>query len=73
MTAGAPVKANDALARRIASLIRKGTRMADAAEKCGVDRSSLFNWMKASGPPYESFASIIRSAVSEGKRPKQSG
>jgi transposase-like protein len=76
MGAGQPTKASKQLAARIAKLIRNGTRMAEAAEQCGVDRSSLFNWLKwgeEGRAPFSEFASIVRGAVSEGKKPKQAG
>lgn len=75
-SAGQPTKANAKLANRIAGLIRKGVRMADAAEQCGVDRSSLFNWLKwgeDGQAPYSEFTRIVRGAVSEGKKKKQAG
>lgn len=74
--AGQPTKASKPLAARIAQLIRKGIRMADAAEQCGVDRSSLFNWLKwgeQGEEPYSSFAKTVKAAVAAGKKPKQSG
>ncbi len=70
---GQPTKASPALARKIAGLIRNGVRMADAAEQCGIDRSTLFELMKRTGEPYESFAATIRAAVSAGKKPRQAG
>lgn len=70
---GQPVKASLPLARKIAALIRKGVTMADAAEQCGVDRSSLFNYLDRSGGIYDEFRSIIRDAVAAGKKPKQAG
>lgn len=47
--------------------------MADAAEQCGVDRSSLFNYLDRTGEPYDEFKGIIRDAVAAGKKPKQAG
>lgn len=64
------------LAKRIAAKVRKGQTIADAAESCGVDRSSVFNWLKAGDAGdsnYREFSHVIREAISEGKRPKQAG
>lgn len=70
---GQPAKVSIPLARRIASKIRQGIPMADAAEQCGVDRSSLFNYLDRTGEPYDEFKGIIRDAVAAGKKPKQAG
>ena len=69
MPAGRPTKMNLDLARRIAAKVKKGIRMADAAESEGIDRSSLFNYMNNS----PEFAAIVNAALSQGKRPKQAG
>jgi hypothetical protein len=65
-TAGQPNKATPELARRIAALVSSGTKLADAAEQCGLDRSSLFNYRKlgkAGQEPYASFEAIIKAAA----------
>lgn len=76
MKTGAPRKVSMSLARRIAAKVRKGQTIADAAESCGVDRSSVFNWLKAGDAgdsDYKEFSSMVREAISAGKRPKQAG
>lgn len=73
---GQPTKATPALARRIAALIERGVRMADAAERCGVDHASLNNWMnwgRSGKEPFSAFSSIITAAISKGKKPRQAG
>lgn len=67
---GQPSKCSPELARRIAGLVRNGVRLADAAERCGIDRSSLFNWRKwgkAGQEPYATFEKIIKAAALAGK------
>lgn len=74
--AGQPTKATPALARKIAALIERGVRMADAAEQCGVDHASLNNWMKwgrEGKDPFSNFSGIITAAISKGRKPKQAG
>lgn len=68
-----PVKASAQLARRIAALIKTGVRMRDAAEKCGLDGSQIFEYQRRSGPPYDEFNKIINEAIRAGKKPKQAG
>ena len=70
---GQPTKLSIELAKRIAARIRRGQTMADSAEAEGIDRSSLFNYMKDSSDMGEEFRSIIAAAIEEGKRPKQAG
>ena len=73
---GQPSKVSSALAGRIARMVRQGIRLADAAERCGIDRSSLFNYLRAGragDTKYSSFAHIVDKAISEGKKPKQAG
>ena len=74
--AGRPTLVSAALARRIAAKVRSGIRLRDAAEQCGIDGASLFRWLdagKQGDARYKSFAAIVESAVSEGKKPKQAG
>lgn len=74
--AGQPTKVSAALANKIAGLISRGVRMADAAEQSGIDRSSFFNWMewgRQGKAPYAAFQATITAAVRKGKRPKQAG
>lgn len=73
---GQPTKVSRPLAMRIAKMVRKGVPVADAAEQCGIDRSSYFNWMKrgeAGEAPYSEFSTIIHAAVVDGRKKKQSG
>lgn len=71
---GRPGKASAALARKIAAKIKAGTRMADAAESEGIDRSSLFNYLDKDHSSYSpEFAGIINAALAAGKKPKQAG
>lgn len=62
MRTGRPNKANTKLANTIAQYVKRGYTLAAAAEASGVDRSSLFNWLKGDEPAEIELASIVRAA-----------
>ncbi len=62
---GRPSKVSVALARQIALLILEGSPERAAAEACGLDGASFFNFMaraRGGDPEYAEFAGVIASA-----------
>ncbi len=62
---GRPSKVSPALAKQIALLISEGQPERDAAEACGLDGASFYNYLsraKAGDPQFAEFARIIEAA-----------
>ncbi len=67
---GRPEKVSVEVAKRIANLLLQGITEAAAAEACGIDRASFFNYMNratAGEPEYQEFGRIIREAKDQRK------
>jgi DNA-binding XRE family transcriptional regulator len=59
---GRPGKASTKVANAIAAYVKRGYTLAQAAEAAGVDRSSLFNWLKGDTAEEIELAGIVRAA-----------
>ena len=71
-TMGRPTKVSSKLAAEVAAYVRRGMTLAEAAEAAGLDRSSLFNYLKSSEPEMVAFAKVVRQAQREhGKKAKK--
>lgn len=70
MPEGRPSKVSPDLAKRIANLILQGQTERAAAEACGLDGASFFNYLnlaKGGDPAYADFGRIVAEAKEQRK------
>ena len=69
MAGGRPTKLTSELEARIVALIRVGNYIETAAATCGINKTTLYDWLKrgarANSGPYHEFSNAVEKALAE--------